>query len=195
MCNGQEMSDSLPQIRAFSVTEQISFLRPGRIVLIVAVAAATFPVLMNFFGSHFSKREWDVAALLFFGSLVVGVSHASLRRERHIVNETSTQATAEDQIRLQATALTSAANGIVITNCKGTIEWVNPAFTHITGFTPEEVLGKNPRVLKSGKHNEEFYNSLWSTISSGGVWHGEVTNRRKDGNLYTEEMTITPVVS
>jgi PAS domain S-box-containing protein len=65
----------------------------------------------------------------------------------------------------------------------------------MTGFTMEEVIGGNPRILKSGKQGDEFYAGMWSTISSGKVWHGEVTNRRKDGTTYTEEMTIAPVVS
>jgi two-component system cell cycle sensor histidine kinase/response regulator CckA len=100
-----------------------------------------------------------------------------------------------DQVRIQAAALGAAANGMVITGRNGTIEWVNPAFTRMTGFSLEDVVGKNPRVLKSGKHNKDFYDDLWSTISSGRVWQGEMTNCRKDGTLYIEEMTITPVAS
>jgi len=112
-----------------------------------------------------------------------------------IAVEISAQRRAEDQIRLQATALRAAANGIVITGYDGTIEWVNPAFTKMTGFTMDEAVNSNPRLLKSGWHDKNFYQGLWSTISSGKVWQGEMKNRRKDGTLYTEEMTITPVVS
>jgi len=99
----------------------------------------------------------------------------------------------EGQLRLQATALDSAANGIVITDCQGTILWVNPAYTSLTGYTPAEVLGQSTRILKSGRHDQSFYQNLWETILSGRVWHGETINRRKDGSLYTEEQTITPV--
>jgi two-component system cell cycle sensor histidine kinase/response regulator CckA len=99
----------------------------------------------------------------------------------------------EQQLRLQASALESAANAIVITNREGRIEWVNPAFTGLTGYASGEVLGQNPRILKSGKHPPELYQTLWQTILSGQVWQGEMINRRKDGNLYNEEMTITPV--
>ncbi len=94
---------------------------------------------------------------------------------------------------LQAAALNSAANGIVITDCDGRIVWVNPAFTTLTGYKAEEVLGKTPRVLRSTKHDQSFYENLWSTIVAGRVWHGEITNHRKDGGEYTEEMTIAPV--
>ena len=94
---------------------------------------------------------------------------------------------------LQAAALNSAANGVVITDRDGRIVWVNPAFTSLTGYTAEEVLGQTPRVLRSAKHDQSFYENLWSTIIAGRVWHGEITNHRKDGSEYTEEMTITPV--
>jgi diguanylate cyclase (GGDEF)-like protein/PAS domain S-box-containing protein len=100
---------------------------------------------------------------------------------------------AEEQSILQSAALEAAANAIVITDHEGTIVWVNRAFTTMTGYSKEEVLGKNPRVLKSGEQSESYYANLWSTISSGEVWKGEIVNRRKDGTTYTEEMTITPI--
>ncbi|HMD83273.1 MAG TPA: PAS domain S-box protein [Terriglobia bacterium] len=99
----------------------------------------------------------------------------------------------EARLRLQSAALEAAHNGIVITDREGKILWVNPGFATLTGYTPEEGIGQNPRLLKSGKHPPAFYKDLWDTILAGNVWHGEVTNRRKDGTLYEEEMTITPV--
>ncbi len=100
---------------------------------------------------------------------------------------------AEAQMRLQLAALESAANGIVMTDRTGKIVWVNRAFTRLTGYEREEAIGKNPRVLKSGRHSTDFYRELWDSILSGQVWRGEVTNRRKDGTHYVEEMSITPV--
>jgi diguanylate cyclase (GGDEF)-like protein/PAS domain S-box-containing protein len=97
------------------------------------------------------------------------------------------------QLQLQSTALEAAANAIVITDRHGTIVGANHAFTTMTGYSKEEVLGKNFRLLKSGEQPESYYANLWSTISSGSVWQGEIVNRRKDGTIYTEEMTITPV--
>ena len=99
----------------------------------------------------------------------------------------------ENQLRQLQRALEFSANGVVITNKQGAIEYINPAFTRITGYAPEEVIGKNPSILKSGEHSEEFYKDLWSTIQKGEVWRGEMTNRRKDGSLYWEYQTITPV--
>lgn len=102
---------------------------------------------------------------------------------------------AEQQIRLQAAALESAANAIVITDREGKITFVNQAFTTLTGYTPDEVLSQNPRILKSDRHPDTLYKDLWETVLSGQVWHGELVNRRKDGSLYTEEQTITPVTN
>ncbi len=100
---------------------------------------------------------------------------------------------AEEQLRIQAAALKVAANSIVITDQHGTIQWVNDAFTRITGYSKEEATGQTPRLLKSGKYDIVFYQKIWDTILAGDVWHGELVNRRKDGSLYSEEQTISPV--
>jgi len=100
----------------------------------------------------------------------------------------------EEQLRLQSAALDAAANAIMITDRDGFIEWVNPAFGSLTGYTPAEVLGKNLRSLvKSGKQEPSAYKGLWDTILAGEVWSGEFINRRKDGSFYHEEQTITPL--
>lgn len=99
----------------------------------------------------------------------------------------------EEQLQLQQSALTAAANSIIITNREGAILWVNPAFEATTGYKAEEVIGQNPRLLKSGQHDQLFYQELWQTILRGEIWRGRMLNRRKDGSLYYEETTITPV--
>src|SRR5271157_570142 len=95
--------------------------------------------------------------------------------------------------RLLHRALETAAVGIVITDRQGTVEWINPGFTRITGYSWDEIVGKNPRLLNSGKHPAAFFADLWNTILAGSPWEGEIVNRRKDGSLYTEEQVITPV--
>jgi len=100
---------------------------------------------------------------------------------------------AETRMNLLLSALSSAANGIVITNRDGQIEWVNPSFTRMTGYSTAEACGSNPRISKSGRHPQDFYANLWATIVTGKVWHGEMINQRKDGRLYTADTTITPV--
>lgn len=110
-----------------------------------------------------------------------------------VAQDRTTLAEVEERLRLQGTALESAANAVVITDAQGTITWVNPAFTELTGYTPGEVFGQTMRILRSGQHEDAFYRALWSTILAGQVWQGEIINRRKDGTIYTEEETITPV--
>jgi len=105
----------------------------------------------------------------------------------------SKQKKAEQHSRLQRVALESASEAIVITDAAGMIEWANPAFTALTGYQLEEVLGMNPRILKSGMMDRAFYRTLWSTILDGEKWSGELWNLKKDGAVYCEEMHIAPV--
>jgi PAS domain S-box-containing protein len=100
---------------------------------------------------------------------------------------------AEAQIRLQAAALEAAANTIIITDREGVILWVNTAFERLTGYRAAEAIGQTPRLVNSGCHSPRFFKVMWDTILTGQVWHGELLNKRKDGSLYHEEMTVTPV--
>ncbi len=99
----------------------------------------------------------------------------------------------QEQLRLRTVALEEAANAVVMTDRSGTILWVNPAWSRLTGYSAEEAVGQNPRILKSGSHPPQFYRRLWETILAGKTWQGELYNRRKDGTIYVEEQTITPV--
>jgi PAS domain S-box-containing protein len=120
--------------------------------------------------------------------------HGQIVQLSGIVQEITARKLAEERLRLQAAALEAAANGIVITDVDGAIEWVNPAFAALTGYSPAEAIGHNPRELvRSGVQETDFYRAMWATIRAGQVWHGELVNRRKDGTLYAEEQTITPV--
>ncbi len=92
-----------------------------------------------------------------------------------------------------ATVIEQSAQAILITDLQGNIEYVNKAFEKTTGYTFEEVKGKNPRILKSGQHSEAFYRKLWQTITSGESWQGVFTNKKKDGTLYYERSIIFPV--
>jgi PAS domain S-box-containing protein len=119
------------------------------------------------------------------------------RQEAEVVGtltDISDRKAAEAELALRGIALEAAANAIVITDRDGSIQWANPAFEALTGYSRAEAIGKNPRLLKSGEHEASFYRGLWDKILSGEVWQGEIVNRRKDGGLYTEEMTITPVL-
>ncbi len=96
-------------------------------------------------------------------------------------------------MRKLSTAVEKAADMIVITDNRGIIEYVNPAFETVTGYTREEATGKTPRILKSGIHGEEFYRELWDTILSGNIYRNVFVNRKKNGELYYDECTITPM--
>jgi PAS domain S-box-containing protein len=96
-------------------------------------------------------------------------------------------------MNILAKAIEQSVESVVITDITGKIEYVNPAFEIISGYSSAEALGKNPRVLKSGRQSREFYKELWYTITDGGTWHGEFINKRKDGTLYNEEATISPI--
>lgn len=100
---------------------------------------------------------------------------------------------AEVELRKLSQAVEQSANAIVITDVEGNIEYANPKFFEVSGYSLAEVMNKNPRILKSGDHSREFYQNLWQTIKAGKVWRGEIHNRRKDGTLYWEDSTITPV--
>ena len=121
--------------------------------------------------------------------------HHREQLEQEVGSRTAELLTANGELKLHAAALHAAANSILITDRNGTIVWANPAFSAQSGYSAEEILGKNPRLLQSGTNAREFYARMWRTIGSGEVWRGELVNRRKDGTLYTEEMTITPVFS
>lgn len=102
---------------------------------------------------------------------------------------------ADAELQLLKAALCAAADAVVITDRHGTIEWINPAFTTIAGYSAEEAVGRNPRdLVKSGVHGRSFYQGIWNTILAGQVWRGEITNRHRDGRLYPEDLAITPVV-
>jgi len=96
-------------------------------------------------------------------------------------------------LELLAAAIGQIGEAIVITDTSGTIQYVNPAFTGITGYSAEEAVGQNTRLLKSDHQDATYYRQLWTTILAGEIWHGELINRRKDGTHYTGEMSITPV--
>lgn len=114
----------------------------------------------------------------------VAVFRTDITADRHGQRERSLLVTAIDQ----------AAEAIVITGAVGNIRYVNPAFERITGYQTSEVIGKNPRILQSGEHPDSFYREMWNTLLNQENWSGQLINRRKDGTLYREEATISPII-
>jgi PAS domain S-box-containing protein len=100
----------------------------------------------------------------------------------------------ETQLRTLSQAVEQAPLSIVITDAKGAIVYVNPHFSHITGYSREEAIGQNPRLLKSGEQDEATYRALWETIASGRIWRGELINKNKQGQLFWESVAISPIL-
>jgi len=100
---------------------------------------------------------------------------------------------AEEEIRKLSTAVEQSPSVIAITDLNGNLEYVNPKFTELTGYTSEEAMSKNPRILKSGGLPDEIYKELWGTVSSGKIWRGEFHNKKKDGELFWEAASVSPI--
>ena len=111
-----------------------------------------------------------------------------------LINDISERKRMEAERERLIAAIEQAGEVIFLTDRDGEIIYVNPAFEPVTGYTKEEAIGRNPRMLKSGKQDQAFYQNLWDTIKAGKTWKGSMVNRRKDGSLYTEETTISPVL-
>ncbi|MCB0197086.1 MAG: PAS domain S-box protein [Anaerolineae bacterium] len=160
---------------------------------------------------HGLLRKYGVASLLFLpliveGEVVGSLGLVAVEPRQFSTKEVTLAWSVADQVagamarawldkdrQLSSTAIEQTADGVVITDAKGLIVYVNPAFEGRTGYTLDEVRGKDMRILKSGKHDQAFYQALWNTIRAGQIWRGRVINRKKDGTLYTEDMVITPV--
>ena len=110
-----------------------------------------------------------------------------LRGEQYlltVVKDTTKGRRTEAKLGRLSAVVERSKEAVLITLVDGTIAYVNPAFTEITGYTREQAVGKNPRFLQSGKQDAALYKDLWETILAGKIWHGEMTNRRQDGSLY-----------
>ena len=145
-----------------------------------------------------SRGKWKVVVLAHFLQRLLPqcVLHDQVQQmqNKHNVGLFSVApSSVEGFLELQAAALEVTANAVAITDQTGTVIWVNTAFEQLTGYTHAEIVGQNTSVRKSGQNSQALYEDMWRTILRGTVWRGELINRRKDGSLYDEEMTITPV--
>ena len=127
--------------------------------------------------------EIETKTLPFNNEMVTVVGIRDVTNRKHI----------EEEIVKLSVALDQSANEIIITHKNGEIEYVNRAFSNSTGYLPSEVIGKNPRILKSGLHPRSFYKDLWKKLNRGEQWQGVFQNRKKNGELFWESATITPI--
>ncbi|EPR40233.1 diguanylate cyclase/phosphodiesterase with PAS/PAC sensor(s) [Desulfovibrio sp. X2] len=121
------------------------------------------------------------------------LQEANVRLEERVAGRTAELRAANEKLGLMAEVFLHSLDGILITDAKGAILQVNPAFSRITGYAPEEVLGQNPRVLKSDRHEEGFYGDMWQNLLRDGQWEGEIWNRRKNGEAYPEWLSISAI--
>jgi len=144
-------------------------------------------------GKIWNKRKNGSEFLAYLSTSIVKNDDGNTIALMGVVTDITEKKKWEDQVNLLTTALESAANGIVITDSNADVIWINDSFTNLTGYRFAEIVGKNVRILKSGVMDKKYYYNLWEIIKSGKVWQGEIINKKKNGDLYTEEMTITPV--
>ncbi|MBR9970506.1 diguanylate cyclase domain-containing protein [Magnetospirillum sulfuroxidans] len=109
------------------------------------------------------------------------------------IYDISAMKSAEEKLKLTAKVVESASEAVVITNARNEIEYVNPAFSTITEYTADEVIGQNPALWRSGRHDSEFYQNMWAGLNANGRWRGEIWNRRKSGEFYAEWLSIVAI--
>jgi len=168
------------------------------VAFLAAVATATaVEVATDLVSGQLTIWQWHVTSVVVFGIACTLAAHLALRRRAKVLEQARLDAAERRQAEAEnvglAAAIEQIADGVMITDTEARIAYVNPAFTRMTGYSAEEVIGQTPRFLKSGRQDPALYEDLWKAVLAGQVWHGELVNRRKDGTCYTEEMTITPV--
>ena len=214
----RELVDSLPQI-VFEMddTGTLTFVNRNAFDIFV-YTQSEFDKGLNAFQMLIPEdcdRAMEDMQRVFNGDKLGGVEYTALRKDgdtfpiildatpiwrdnkpiglRGIIMDLTERKRAEEERMRLIEAINQAAESIMITDTKETILYVNPAFERLTGYTQEEAIGRNPSILKSGKHDEAFYKQMWHTLTSGETWRGEIINKTKDGTLFTEEATISPV--
>jgi len=175
--NGLELSQ---QLRQQGHAEPIILLATKEQLLALLPLLEKNPPVNGYLTKPILKQEF----------LACVYSYVQLRR---LQQQHAQQQWTETQLRQLSRAVEQSANTIIITDLAGNIEFVNPAFSIKSGYRPEEALGQNPRLLKSGRQSQAVYQELWATITRGAVWQGELLNKRKNGELYWEFVTISPI--
>ena len=140
---------------------------------------------------EYIRKDGSAVSLRLNGMLITG--NDGQKYIWSIVEDITDRKAAEDELRKLSTVIEQSPASIVITDLDGTIQYVNPKFVEVTGFQPEEAIGCNARILKSGLTPMETYQDIWQSLTSGLVWHGELFNKRKNGELYWEEVHLSPV--
>jgi len=178
-----------------------SSLAPNVRMAFICLIVLTTPIIASAIALG-ETRHWALAGLaaLYLGFLLAQARsnwrnfwELSVSVEREKLRGSSERKQAEQQRVPLVAAIEQAAEEILITDVEGNIVYCNPSFEQVTGYSKQEVIGQNPRFLKSGKHDDAFYRGMWETLLATGVWTGRIINRKKDGTLYEAEGTISSI--
>ncbi|MCE8034527.1 EAL domain-containing protein [Billgrantia tianxiuensis] len=153
-------------------------------------------LLMNHRVRHLAVLDEvdEVIGLLGFRDMLAGAEHLYMQDLRNALEQRDRAlAQSRENLQLAERIIDASLDGIIITDPSNRIEFVNRAFTHMTGYTAEEVIGKTPEILSSGRHDAAFYRQMWDSLKRSGYWRGEIWNRRKSGELFLELLTITAI--
>ncbi len=140
------------------------------------------------------KKDGGIVSILIEGSIGYD-DDGSFKQTHCVIADVTERKKAEAKIRILSSSVEQAQESILITNREGVIEYINPAFSTITGYSEEEAIGQNPSILQSGKQDRQFYKQMWQAISNGSAWQGRVIDRKKDGSFYPAMLTISPIRS
>lgn len=175
---------SMPLLDGIQMAAEIKTWSPETIIIAVTAYSDT-RYLLNSIEIGISNYVLKPVDYLKFFS-IIDKSIALIRLERQVKRQ-------GDYIRKLSLAVEHSPSMVIITDAEANIEYINRRFTEITGYTPDETLGQNPRIMKSGSTPQETYTELWRTVTSGKVWHGEFLNKKKNGELYWENASISPI--
>lgn len=175
-------------------TEHFNQFSPLRLFTIIIFSIFIAEIIAMIVVSYLDSFAYALVTLVDAGIMVILIFPILYWLSfRPLLQQIGKFQSAEKSLQLLSSVVQQTADTVVVTNCDGVIEYVNPAFEERTGYTKEEALGQTPRVLKSGVHTSGFYEQLWGTVLRGQVFHGEITNRKKDGDIFHEVKTITPL--
>jgi PAS domain S-box-containing protein len=190
----------MPGMSGFDVCEQLKADERTRDIPVIFISAVddTFDKVKGFMlgGVDYITKPFQEEEVLVRVRTHFKLRNMQKRLENknlRLRDEINERKRAEEKLQKLSSAVEQSASSIVITDFKGTIEYVNPAFSKTTGYSYKETMGKNPRILKSGRHAPELYHEMWEIISGGSIWKGEIINRCKNGELYWEYSTISPI--
>jgi PAS domain S-box-containing protein len=161
----------------------IGLWTPGKRYVLGLAAIATVLTVLGYFYSPSGGVAWVVLSNRALAVFAIWITALLIAYRKQ----------AEMRLRRLSRAVEQSPASVIVTDTAGNIEYVNPKFTELTGYAPEEVIGRNPRILKSGHTSPEGYRELWASITSGREWRGELHNKKKNGELFWESVSISPI--